>query len=324
MAHAERKPYQGLIEQLDEVNLGPVFGPTRWLFQATELEYSRDNQAAIASINQQLESEAVVLLAGHHDKADIGRMLVALAEHINCAQQVIVPVSYLGYRHEVMKTEIIDRLYTGVTDHLDARQMAWAMQPENNPYGIEIYSAWRPFEEDRFQAGEITAEQKDRAQALFKLYVKRTQPIFRQPDQYPGTLLVVAPSARMTPKGEQSLDLLYKKLEHGIALYCMALEWTPEMAAPLLAQVNLYAHQWRLNQPETYSHTADWQPPSETSLARANQELNQIFENLESDDANIVRKLLVQAGTVCINPEQISRDLETLKKAMLGQVQRRT
>jgi len=171
-----------------------IFGPIRWLFRATKLDLNEVNRSMIDSINRQLETEAVVLLAGHHDKADIPRMMLALSDYIEHAEHVIIPVSFLGYRHPMMKAEVLSRLYPHVEDYTDAKQMADALKPENNPHGVEVYSAWRGFEEDRYAAGELTDEDRDQGQALFRLYVKRTQRIFRNPQKYPGSRRPTVPT----------------------------------------------------------------------------------------------------------------------------------
>ncbi len=301
-----------------------IFGPIRWLFRATKLDLNQVNRTMIDSINRQLQSEAVVILAGHHDKADIPRMMLALSDYIENADHVIIPVSYLGYKHPMMKTEVFSRLYPNVEDPLDPRQMAEALKPENNPHGVEVYSAWRDFEQNRLDAGELTEEDKERGQSLFKLYVKRTQRIFRNPQKYPRTVVVLAPSARMTNKGEQSVDALYSKLHNGISIYCMSLEWTPRVSPLLsdlfLAEVRLYQHQWRLNDPTTYYQTKHWQPWDDTSLARANAEIDRIYERIEQYGQREYwfRALLARAGALALNWEQVGRDVQD----WLGAVQR--
>lgn len=298
-----------------------VFGSIRWLLKITKVKLTEAHQETIKSINQQLQTEAVVLLASHHDKADIPRMLIALAEYVKCAEHVIVPVSYLGYKHPFLKREIVDRFYHNIGNHLDAKRMADALAPENNPSGIEVYSAWRRFEQDRYEAGELTEQDKAQGQALFKLYIKRTQPIFRNPQKFPRTVIVLAPSARMTLKGEQSVDALYSKLMNGIAVYCMALEWTPKLSFALsqlfLAQVRLYRYPWRLNDPETYHITQG----DDLSLERANTEVDAIYHQIEEYGENQprIRRLLVQIGSISLNLEQIVRDvrqwLRNMRKA---------
>jgi hypothetical protein len=270
----------------------------------------------IDSINKQLETEAVVILAGHHDKADIPRMMLALSNYIENADHVIIPVSYLGYRHPMMKSEVFNRLYPNVEDPMDAKQMAAALEPDANPHGVEVYSAWRGFEEERFESGELTAEERTQGQSLFKLYVRRTQRIFRNPQKYPRTVIVVAPSARMTNKGEQSLDALYNKLQHGISMYCMSLEWTPRVSPLLadlfLAEVRLYQHQWRLNDPKTYYQTKHWSPWDETSLERANAEIDEIYERIEQYGQREYwfRAIFARAGALALNMEQVGRDIQ--------------
>lgn len=293
-----------------------IFGPIRWLFRATKLDLNEVNRSMIDSINRQLETEAVVLLAGHHDKADIPRMMLALSDYIEHAEHVIIPVSFLGYRHPMMKAEVLSRLYPHVEDYTDAKQMADALKPENNPHGVEVYSAWRGFEEDRYAAGELTDEDRDQGQSLFRLYVKRTQRIFRNPQKYPGTVIVVAPSAKMTNKGEQSIDALYNKMQHGISTYCVSLEWTPRVSPMLsdlfLAEVRMYQHQWRLNDPTTYYQTKHWTPWNETSLPRANAELDRIYERIEQYGQREywLRAWFTKAGALALNWEQIGRDVQ--------------
>jgi len=293
-----------------------IFGPIRWLFRATKLDLNKVNRSMIDSINKQLETQAVVILAGHHDKADIPRMMLALSDYIENADHVIIPVSFLGYRHPMMKAEVFSRLYPDVEDHMDAKQMAAAIDPENNPTGVEVYSAWRNFEEDRYQAGELTQEDREQGQALFKLYVRRTQRIFRNPKKYPRTVIVVAPSARMTNKGEQPLDVLYNKLKHGIPVYCTSLEWTPRVSTMLsdlfLAEVRLYKHQWRLDDPATYHQTKHWSPWDATDLARANAEIDGIYEHIEQygEREYWFRALFARAGALALNWEQVGRDIQ--------------